>query len=220
MPSAPSAPSRSTSVEKRVLRAEPVERDRGGEQLHRRRGLHHLAGVLREERVAARERHDHHAELSAAHVGSRSSRRDRSASAGAPRGDVHALEAAGAATRPRVVRREVRLTGAFARERERLDDCAPTAAGSGARPASSDSAPDVASRAAAVHVMTATRARRARTVKKCIAKNGGGKSRSKRGGASAYRNEATRSAARSDDGSTSGHGPNHTLRMMPRRYSR
>jgi hypothetical protein len=45
-----------------VLRPEPVERDGGGEQLHRGGGLHHLARVLGEERVAARQRGDHHTE--------------------------------------------------------------------------------------------------------------------------------------------------------------
>jgi hypothetical protein len=93
-------------------------------------------------------------------------------SAAAPFGEVQALDATGAATRPRVVRRDVRLTGGF-RERERLEDCASAAAGIGTRPANSDSAPDVASCVATTHVRTATRARGARTEKKCIAKDKG-----------------------------------------------
>src|SRR3982751_1731525 len=90
--------------------------------------------------------------------------------AAAPRSEVQAVEAAGAATRPRVVRREVRLTGFFVRERERLDDCATAASGTGACPAISASSPEVASRAPTTHVMTATRAGRARRVKLRIPK--------------------------------------------------
>jgi hypothetical protein len=43
-------------------------------------------------------------------------------SAAAPCGDVQALDAAGAAAPVRFARREARLTGALARERERLED--------------------------------------------------------------------------------------------------
>ena len=53
---------------KRVVGSETIERDGRRVHLHRRRRLHHRVGVLREERVAARQRHDDRAPFAAARV--------------------------------------------------------------------------------------------------------------------------------------------------------
>src|SRR5512138_3878044 len=113
---------------------------------------------------------------------------DRSVvSAGRPLGDVHAVEATGVAARARVRRvgrRDGRFAGVFARDRGRLGDWnASGAAAVGARTGAGDApspAPAGATRATQTAAWSATRSRRARRIRWCIAL-GGGNSRSREG---------------------------------------
>ena len=86
---------------------------RGGEQLHRRRRLHHLAGVLREQRVAARERDDHRRRTVRCGSAWRSSRRGRSRARRRRAARSTPWTRRAAARRARVRRARVRRAGRF-----------------------------------------------------------------------------------------------------------